>query len=328
MSYTTLIDAGALATLAAGPSKPASRQSEPHQEPFSPSLPLVIVDCRYKLEEETWGHREYLAGHIPGAVYAHLGHDLAGPRTGRNGRHPLPAADELACTFGHWGITDGVQVVAYDQDTGMYASRLWWLLRWLGHDSAAVLDGGLAAWLAAGNATTSGEERNAGRPFNGMPRPGLTLNADDVASVAGRPDWRLLDARAPERYRGDEEPLDRIAGHIPGAVNHFFKWNLDQRSGFKASGALSDGLRAAIGDVPPDHVISYCGSGVTACHNLLALEHAGIHGARLYAGSWSEWSSDPSRPVERGDPARQSERADPARQSKRGDPTSRPGHRS
>src|SRR5262249_23152921 len=154
-----------------------------------------------------------LAGHIPRAVYAHLGHDLSGPQTGRNGRHPLPDAGAAGDTFGRLGISDGVQVVAYDQDAGMYASRLWWLLRWLGHDRVAVLDGGFAAWLAAGRPTISGEEHNARQVFSGRAHPDLTMSADEVAALADRPGWRIVDARGPERYRGEVEPLDRIAGH-------------------------------------------------------------------------------------------------------------------
>src|SRR5581483_7049685 len=194
---------------------------------------------------------------------------------------------------GRLGITSGVQVVAYDQDTGMYASRLWWLLRWMGHDAAAVLDGGFAKWTAEQRPTAAGEERRVARVFEGTPRPGWTATADDVAAAAQRADSRVVDARAPERYRGESEPIDRVAGHIPRAVNHFFKSNLDDRGTFRTPEELRRALRASIGDVQPDRIISYCGSGVTACHNLLALEHAGLRGAKLYPGSWSEWSSDP-----------------------------------
>jgi len=260
---------------------------------------VAILDCRYNLDNERWGAQEYVSRHIPGAAYVHLGHDLAGVKTGANGRHPLPDPDALKRTFGRLGIGSGVQVVAYDQDTGMYASRAWWLLRWMGHDSVAVLDGGFARWTAEGRPTTSGEEQRAARAFNGSPRAGWTMSVEEVARLTRSREWRLVDARAPQRYRGETEPIDRVAGHIPGAVNHFFQWNLDERGAFRAPEELRARLRRAIGDVPADRVISYCGSGVTACHNLLALEHAGVRGAKLYPGSWSEWSSDPSRPVER-----------------------------
>ncbi len=260
---------------------------------------FAIVDCRQNLDDETWGRREYEARHISGARYAHLGHDLAGAKTGTNGRHPLPDAAELGRTFGRLGIGSGVQVVAYDQDSGMYASRLWWLLRWLGHDAPAVLDGGFAKWIAEGRPTTSGEERGIPRVFAGTPRPGQIMSAGDVAGVLHSAEWRLVDARAPERYRGETEPIDKVAGHIPGAANHFFKWNLDERGTFRSPEAIRSKVRESVGDIPPERMICYCGSGVTACHNLLAFEHAGLHGAKLYPGSWSEWSSDPSRPIER-----------------------------
>jgi len=262
--------------------------------------PFAIVDCRYKLDDESWGEREYTNLHIPGAVYAHLGHDLSGPKNGTNGRHPLPDPHALAETFSRLGIESGVQVVAYDQDNGMYASRLWWLLRWLGHNAAAVLDGGFKKWIAEGRPTKSGQERRGRKAFSGAARTAMAIDVDGVASLAGHADWRLVDARAPERFRGESEPIDNTLGHIPGAVNHFFQTNLDEHGTFRTPEDLREDWRDALGTVTTDHIVCYCGSGVTACHNLLALEHAGIKGAKLYAGSWSEWSSDPSRPVERG----------------------------
>jgi thiosulfate/3-mercaptopyruvate sulfurtransferase len=261
---------------------------------------FAIVDCRFRLDEVAWGEREYTAAHIPGAVYAHLDRDLSGPKDGTNGRHPLPDSNALKATLGRLGIASGVQVVVYDQENGMYASRLWWLLRSMGHDAVAVLDGGLKAWSAEGRATTSGPETHAPRAFDGTPRPGMAVDAARVASLAGKPEWRLVDARAPERYRGETEPLDKTPGHIPSAKNHFFQWNLDESGTFKSPEALRARLTESVGDVSPDRIVCYCGSGVTACHNLLALEHAGLKGGLLYPGSWSEWSSDPSRPVARG----------------------------
>jgi thiosulfate/3-mercaptopyruvate sulfurtransferase len=260
----------------------------------------VVVDCRFDLANVDWGRGEYAASHIPGAVYAHLDNDLSGPKTGTNGRHPLPAPDALRRTLSRLGIGDETQVVAYDEGSGMYASRLWWLLRWVGHESVAVLDGGFAKWTAEGRPTTLGDEQNAPRVFTGWPRAELTVDADTVAALAVDRDWRVVDARAPERYRGEVEPLDRIAGHIPGAVNHFYKSNLTEGGVFRSPSELRQMLGAATENVPPDHVVCYCGSGVTACHNLLALEHAGLHGAKLYPGSWSEWSSNAARAVERG----------------------------
>ena len=183
----------------------------------------------------------------------------------------------------------------------MYASRLWWLLRWLGHDAVAVLDGGFARWLAQGGPTSAGEETRPAHEFKGSPRLEMAVGAGEVGELLRRRGWRLVDARAPERYRGDIEPIDTIAGHIPGAANHFFKWNLEESGVFRSQEELGRRLREVLGDVPPERVVCYCGSGVTACQNLLALEHAGLRGAKLYPGSWSEWSSDPSRAIERGE---------------------------
>ncbi len=281
MAFTTLIST---ATLASHMDDPA----------------FAIVDCRYKLDDATWGKREHEAAHIPSAVYADLGHDLAGPKSGTNGRHPLPDPHTLAQTFSRLGIASGIQVVAYDQDSGMYASRLWWMLRWLGHDAVAVLDGGFAKWTAEGRPTKSGAEPRTPREFSGSPRSEMAFGVGEVASQLGTSAWQLLDARAPERYRGETEPIDKTAGHIPGAKNHFFQSNLDERGLFRTPEELRARMKESVGDTPADRIVCYCGSGVTACHNLLALEHAGMKGAKLYAGSWSEWSSDPSRPVERG----------------------------
>jgi|RhiMethySRZTD1v2_1073278.scaffolds.fasta_scaffold35495_2 thiosulfate/3-mercaptopyruvate sulfurtransferase len=261
---------------------------------------FAIVDCRYKLDDESWGEHEYMNLHIPGAEYAHLGRDLAGPKTGTNGRHPLPDPKTFANTLSKFGITSGVQVVAYDQDNGIYASRLWWMLRWLGHEAAAVLDGGFKKWITEGRPTATGVETRERKRFVGTPRVEMTADAKQVESLVRHADWRLVDARAPERFRGETEPIDRTPGHIPGAANHFYQTNLDDQGIFRSPEELRDDWREVLGTVTPSHIVCYCGSGVTACHNLLALEHAGLKGAKLYPGSWSEWSSDPSRPVERG----------------------------
>jgi thiosulfate/3-mercaptopyruvate sulfurtransferase len=260
----------------------------------------VIVDCRSKLDDLEWGGREYAAAHIPGAAYADLTHDLSGPKNGSNGRHPLPDPDTLVQTLGRLGIASGVQVVAYDQDNGMFASRLWWLLRWLGHDAVAVLDGGFKAWTAEGWPVESGRTDRAARQFTGSPRADMAVDVQTVAARLAGGGPRLVDARAPERYRGDSEPIDKIGGHIPGAKNHFFQWNLDEQGLFRTPEELRAKIGASVGDVPADQIVCYCGSGVTACHNLLAFEHAGLTGAKLYPGSWSEWSSDSSRPIEKG----------------------------
>jgi len=260
----------------------------------------VIVDCRYDLANESWGMDQYRAAHVPGAVYADLARDLSGKADGHSGRHPLPGLDAIVATFRQLGISDGSQVVAYDQSSGMYASRLWWMLRYMGHDAVAVLDGGFAKWLAEGRPTRAGEETRAGGGFTARPRPEMRVTANQVWARLGDPEMTLVDARAPARYEGREEPLDRVAGHIPGARNHFFQRNLGPDGTFLSAARLRENFSALLGSTPPQQVTLYCGSGVTACHNLLAMEHAGLSGMKLFPGSWSEWSSDPDKPVATG----------------------------
>lgn len=261
----------------------------------------LVIDCRFKLDDVGWGEREYAAGHIPGAIYAHLDRDLSGPKSGTNGRHPLPDDSALSATFARFGITSGVQVVAYDQDNGMYASRLWWMLRYMGHDAAAVLDGGFAKWIAEGRPTRGGIETRQAAPFAAAPRRDMLVDVDTVSRLTSSRGARLVDARAPQRFRGETETLDRVAGHIPSARNYFFQRNLDDQGTFRTPEQLRTQLRETIGDAAASDVVCYCGSGVTACHNLLALEHAGLKGAKLYPGSWSEWCSDETRPIETGE---------------------------
>jgi thiosulfate/3-mercaptopyruvate sulfurtransferase len=260
----------------------------------------VIVDCRFDLQNEHWGRAQYEASHVPGAVYASLTADLSGPKTGTNGRHPIPSVDAFSATLGRLGIASGTQVIAYDQDSGMYASRLWWLLRYMGHDAVAILDGGWAKWVREGRPTRTGSEQRPATTFVAAPRPQMRVGVDEVASRLNDPQMLLVDARAPERFEGQVEPIDRVPGHIPGAVNHHYKSNANEDSTFLAPDTLRrDFTRLLAGHEPRDAVM-YCGSGVTACHNLLAMTHAGLPGARLYPGSWSEWSAEPSRPVEKG----------------------------
>jgi thiosulfate/3-mercaptopyruvate sulfurtransferase len=263
----------------------------------------VIADCRFDLAARSKGLEDYLKAHIPGAVYAHLERDLAGPATGRDGRHPLPPPAILAATFSRWGIGSGVQVVAYDDDGGAMAARLWWTLRYLGHEAVAVLDGGIDAWRESGGPLRSGEERGREARFEASLQTGHRVTAADV--LAGLTTQRdlLIDSRAVERYRGDEEPLDPVAGHIPGARNRPWRDNLTSDGRMRPPEALRREFAHLLAGRPPAQAIVYCGSGVTACQNLLALEHAGLGGARLYAGSWSEWCSDVSRPVATGDEA-------------------------
>ena len=264
--------------------------------------PWAILDCRFDLSRPQWGEAAYTEGHIPRALYAHLDRDLSRPVTPETGRHPLPDPEEFARTIGRWGIDRSVQVVAYDQGNGMYAARLWWLLRWMGHEAVAVLNGGFAAWQAAGLPVSSAAESRRSRSFvPAAPRARFVTTGELTHVVASgeldRNEQLLLDARAADRFAGRNETLDPVAGHVPGAHNRPFGDNLDARGRFVAASQLRASLLASLGGVAPEQVISMCGSGVTACHNLLALEVAGLPGARLYAGSWSEWIRDPARPT-------------------------------
>jgi thiosulfate/3-mercaptopyruvate sulfurtransferase len=263
----------------------------------------VIVDCRFDLQNEQWGADHYQASHIPGAVYASLSHDMAGPKTGSNGRHPLPAIDALSATLGRLGISAGTQVIAYDQDSGMYASRLWWLLRYAGHDAVAVLDGGWAKWIREGRPVRGGHETRPAATFVASPRRKMQVSVDEVRAQLGQRATLLVDARAPERFEGQTEPIDRVPGHIPGAVNRHYRSNAGDDFTLLPPQQLREQFRQVLGAHEPSQAVMYCGSGVTACQNLLAMTHAGLSGARLYVGSWSEWSADPARPVEKG-PAR------------------------
>jgi len=258
-------------------------------------LAPVIIDCSFDLADVAAGERAFAAGHLPGAVYANLDTDLAGAKTGRNGRHPLPERADWAATLARLGVTPARAVVVYDAQGGMYAARAWWMLLWAGHRAASVLDGGLGAWKAAGGPIESGMVTPAPAPEAYPLGASLvtSIDADALHKSLGR--VTLLDARAGERYRGEVEPLDARAGHIPGARSRFFKDNLDAQGRFKPA----DELRAAFAafGAAPAQVVHQCGSGVTACHNLLAMEAAGLPGSVLYPGSWSEWSSDPARPV-------------------------------
>ncbi|VVD99095.1 3-mercaptopyruvate sulfurtransferase [Pandoraea communis] len=264
--------------------------------------PVVIFDCRFDLVNPAAGEAAYVDGHIFGAFYAHLERDLSGKTTGKNGRHPLPDRDALVRYLADCGLSNGQQAVAYDAQGGRYAARLWWLLRWLGHESVAVLDGGLQAWEAAGFKLDAAppETPPAGDFSPGEPLA-TTADAAAVERNLTSHERLVIDARAADRYRGENETIDPIGGHIPGAVNRCFEDNLGPDGRFKPAATLREAFMQVIGkDRQPERVISQCGSGVTACHNLLAMEVAGLHGASLYPGSWSEWCADKRRPVATG----------------------------
>lgn len=257
----------------------------------------AIIDCRFALTAPDKGRRDYLARHIAGAVYAHLDEDLSSPIVpGVTGRHPLPAPADVVARFGAWGIDTHVQVVVYDDASGAFAGRLWWMLRWLGHDAVAVLDGDWRLWQAEGRPTRTGREQRPPRTFVAQPRPQRLATVDEVAGRLGDPDLHLFDARVAERYRGEHEVIDPVAGHIPGAVNAPYLLNLDTDGRFLAANELREHYEALLGDAPLSEAIFYCGSGVSAVHNLIALEVAGLGMGRLYIGSWSEWIADPQRP--------------------------------
>jgi len=262
---------------------------------------LRIVDCRFDLADEQAGARAYEELHIRGAVYAHLHNDLAAPITQQTGRHPLPDPERFAATLGRWGIDNDSQVAVYDGGPGAMAARLWWMLRWLGHDKVAVLDGGFAGWQQHGGSTISGVSHYPATVFQSHEQPGITLDADQVQQGLAANELLLIDVRARPRYRGETEPLDKVAGHIPGAINLPFEKNLDGQGTFLPRETLAEQYRELMDANPGKQPCFMCGSGVTACHGLLAMEVAGIHGARLYPGSWSEWITDPNRAVAVGD---------------------------
>ncbi len=263
---------------------------------------VLVFDVRHDLADHAAGRRAYEAGHIPGARYLDHETELAAPRTGRNGRHPLPARGEFAALMAAHGVTLRTLVAAYDASGGMYAAHLWWMLRWMGHERVAVLDGGWQAWQAAG-LPVSAEPAPAvepGKPAEPGPSLADTVDADAVLANISRPSFTVIDARAANRYRGEVEPMDPVAGHIPGALNRPNGENLRQDGRFKPAETLRAEFLALLDGRDPAAIVHQCGSGITACHNLLSMEIAGLGGSRLYPGSWSEWCSDPSRPVAKG----------------------------
>lgn len=263
----------------------------------------VVVDCRHDLFQPGKGAADYAQAHLPGAFFLSMDHDLAGPKgDGRSGRHPLPQPEVLRARLESIGLGDARQLIVYDADNSTFAGRLWWLARWLGHEAVAVLDGGLRAWREAGYPVTADLPRE---PARGRlnPRPPLEQPAsvDGLVADQAKRTLTIVDARAPERWRGDTEPLDPVAGHIPGALNRPLQRNLRPDTRFKPAEVLRQEFSELLGSVAASNVVHSCGSGVSACHNLLAMRHAGLSGSRLYPGSWSEWCADPARPVVRGD---------------------------
>ncbi len=259
---------------------------------------VVIFDCRHELMNPEAGARAYAQSHLPGARYAHSETDLAGQKTGRNGRHPLPEPRVFMAWLGRNGVDSAKQVVAYDFAAGSASARLWWLLRWVGQQRVAVLDGGWEAWVNAGLPLTQEPPDVRETIFAGEPRAAW-VDVKFLQAHIGDSSVLLLDARAPERFKGLTEPIDPVAGHIPGARNRLFKENLAADGRFKAPEELKQAFSGLLSGVRPDQVVHQCGSGVSACTNLLAMEIAGLHGSRLYPGSWSEWVSDPLRPIAR-----------------------------
>jgi thiosulfate/3-mercaptopyruvate sulfurtransferase len=281
MNFTTLID-------------PADLSKHLHDPDW------VIFDCRFTLTDPDLGRRLYEEGHIPGARYAHLDHDLSAPITATTGRHPLPDPELLAHKLGAWGVNAGKQVVVYDATFGAMAARLWWLLRWLGHERVALLNGGYPRWHREGLSVSSEPPQITPATFQPRINAQLCVDANHVEAIRVEKNYRLLDARAEERFSGEVEPLDKVAGHVPGALNLPWEDNLDFSGDYQSVDDLREMYAEKLNGVAPDHVVHMCGSGVTACHNVLAMEHAGLKGSRLYAGSWSEWITDPKRPVATG----------------------------
>lgn len=282
MPYTTLISTAELAAQLDNPE-------------------WAVVDARFALREPHKGEADYRTAHIPGAVYAHLERDLSSPHVlGETGRHPLPPPEQWTARLGEWGIDRTTQVVVYDDSGGMVASRLWWMLRWLGHEAVAVLDGGWPQWQREDRPTRGGVETRPSRSFEAHPRTDLVATADEIEARLGSADLRLFDARAADRFRGENETLDPVGGRIPGAVSAPYAENLDANGLMLSPEQLAARFTSLLGDAPAAEAIVYCGSGVSAAHNLLAMQHAGLPLPRLYVGSWSDWINDGRRPVARG----------------------------
>jgi thiosulfate/3-mercaptopyruvate sulfurtransferase len=261
---------------------------------------VIVLDCRHALADFSLGHRLYEESHIPGAFFTAVEDDLAGNKTGKNGRHPLPDPETFAGFLRGLGINDGTQIVAYDAGADMFAARLWFLCRWIGHDATAVLDGGFATWTALGYPVTAAPSQSAREgSLTVAVRPGLVVDTDYVRANLGDPGMQLLDARAKERYTGETEPIDPVGGHIPGAIQRWFKDNFTPSGNLKSPEQLREEFARA--GLDPKRTVHQCGSGVSSAVTLLAMAHAGLEGSRIYNGSWSEWVAEPSRPIAVGD---------------------------
>jgi thiosulfate/3-mercaptopyruvate sulfurtransferase len=281
MPFTTLIDVETL---------------ERHRR----SADWVLLDCRFELGKPAAGEASYREGHLPGARYAHLDRDLAAPIGPTTGRHPLPDPDVFAAKAGAWGIGADTQIVVYDQGNSFFAARAWWVFRWLGHTGVAVLDGGFAAWAAAGMAVDPHPPQCVPQRFSSRPDDRRLVDATHVLGSIGRAESCLVDARGADRYAGENETIDSVGGHVPGAINHHYARNYRSDGRLRDAASLREEWLSTLAGRPAESMVAMCGSGVSACVNLLALEHAGLGGARLYPGSWSEWIRDPSRPIARG----------------------------
>ena len=262
----------------------------------------VIFDCRHDLMDHSKGELRYREGHIPGAHFAPVETVLSGTKSGKNGRHPLPSPEAFAGFLAACGVSPSSTLVAYDDSGGLYAAWFWWLARWIGIKSVSLLDGGINRWMAEGRATSAAlpTPRPGPGALHGQANTSLVWKADTVFANLGNPLYAMLDARAVERFRGEVEPMDPVAGHIPGAVNRFYKDNLNADFTFRRPEELKREFSVLLQSHLPENVIHYCGSGITACANIFAMEYAGLPGSKLYAGSWSEWVSNPTRPVTRG----------------------------
>ncbi len=280
MAYRTLIDT---ATLAKNIGDPEWR----------------IFDVRHDLMNHEIGRQQYAEGHLSGATFVPLETDLSGEKTATSGRHPLPDADDFMAKLGEWGVRPGQQVVVYDASNGTYAGRLWWMMRWMGHYSVAVLDGGITKWEKEGRPLTAEVPHFAPTSYKGAPRT-MHVDVEFVQANLGKSEVTVLDARASGRYAGQGETIDPVGGHIPGALNRPFTENLNKDGTYKAPEVLAKEFAALLGNRSPKQIVHQCGSGVSACHNILAMEIAGLAGSRLYPGSWSEWCRDPKRPVATG----------------------------